>query len=117
MSELKILLGEVPVPASVRPPGNWAPSNAREAVWERNTRDANEARKKAAIEKYRKAMGNEWLTLARIESRTGMSRGTVCELFLKWLERGLVERRPVGGIYCKNRGYEWRWKHEKTHAG
>ena len=62
-----------------------------------------------AKQRYKEAL-QEWTRTSKLENRLGYA-ATVCNATLrKYMEQGIVERRPVGGMtYNKKVGYEWRW--------
>ena len=76
----------------------------------RNMAAANKARHNKAVARYRAAMGEEWVRTPVIEARMGVCRTACYETLMTYLKMGLLERRPVGEVYCKNRGHEWRFK-------
>ena len=76
----------------------------------RNMAAANKARHEKAVARYRAVMGSEWVPTPTIEARLGMSRTACYETLMTYLKLGLMERRPVGEAYVKNKGHEWRFK-------
>ena len=97
------------------------PLSARQPACEKRQRDAQKAkcmkpahvaRHNASLAKYRKAMGDEWVSTQVIESRLGFARASALGTLREWEEDKIVERRKVGGDENWNlrRGYEWRFK-------
>ena len=76
----------------------------------RNMAAANKARHEKAVARYRAVMGSEWVHTPTIEARLGLSRTACYETLMTYLKMGLMERRPVGEVYVKNKGHEWRFK-------
>jgi hypothetical protein len=70
---------------------------------------ANSGKRKIAKDRYRKAMGDGWLTTMAIEDRLGMPRTTASKTLIRYMNLGFIERRAVGGTFNKRWGYEWRW--------
>ena len=70
------------------------------------------ARKIQAEERYRRVMGDKWMTTRDIERKLGMSSSTARYFLMSRLEEGKLERRKVGPVesWTRNLGYEWRWK-------
>ena len=76
----------------------------------RNMAAANKAKHEKAVARYRAAMGSEWVRTPVIEARMGVCRTACYETLMTYLKLGLLKRRPVGEVYCKNKGHEWRFK-------
>ena len=76
----------------------------------RNMAAANKAKHEKAVARYRAAMGSEWVRTPTIEARLGLCRTACYETLMTYLKMGLMERRPVGEVYVKNKGHEWRFK-------
>lgn len=70
----------------------------------------NAAKQAKAIARYSKAMRGGWAGTAVIEQRLGMGRSCALVTLNKWLKLKIVERRPVGGVFNRNKGFEWRIK-------
>lgn len=70
------------------------------------------ARMVQAEERYRKVMGDKWMTTRDIERKLGMSSSTARCFLVARLEAGKLERRKVGPVenWTRSLGYEWRWK-------
>jgi hypothetical protein len=84
----------------------------RQETWKRVTEKAWAEHTRLAIETYKKAMGNDWLSTFQIECRLGYSRCSSLT-FLRRLhkEMCLIERRNKDDepVYNRKRGYEYRW--------
>lgn len=76
----------------------------------RLAQNANEAKKRKAMEKY-KAHMQDWIRTRTLENRLGVTRSCCQPILTKWLEQGLVERRKFGPAdqWGRSKGYEWRW--------
>ena len=74
-----------------------------------NPTAANNARRTKAEARYKAAIGTDWVHKTVIEDRLGISRTASNDALASYLSRGLVERRPIGGVFVQTRGYEWRW--------
>lgn len=77
-----------------------------------DTKMACKAKHDYAMEKYRTAMGSDWVTTKQIADRLGYAGAASCHGTLADYERaGLIERRHAGpGEWNRRKGYEWRWK-------
>ena len=70
------------------------------------------ARRAQAVALYRSVMNPDgWTKTQDIDARLGREGGAD-RIMKKWLGLGLVERRPVGGVYHQARGFEWRFLEE-----
>lgn len=77
----------------------------------KKTRAENGADVRAtAIVRYKAVMGSDWITTRTIDLALGRVDGGSVRILKKWMECGLVERRPVGDTYLQSTGYEWRMK-------
>lgn len=70
----------------------------------------NAVKQAKAIARYRKVMRGEWVGTVTIENRLGRGRSACLATLNKWLALGFAERRPVGGVFHRNKGWEWRIK-------
>ena len=78
----------------------------------RTLKEQSDAFRDKVIAKYRAVMNPEgWTKTNEIDSRLGREGGAD-RIMKKWLSLGLVERRPVGGVYSQARGFEWRFRGE-----
>ena len=70
------------------------------------------ARKVQAEERYRRVMGDQWMTTRNIEKKLGMAFSTARYFLMCRFEVGQMERRKAGPIdsWTRNKGYEWRWR-------
>jgi hypothetical protein len=66
------------------------------------------ARHTNAVEKYRRAIGSEWLKTVEIAERLGMSRMSIFKQLVRYTALGILERRPVSDTYNHHTGWEWR---------
>lgn len=102
------MLSGISIPPSLIPaPAPWTVKHKQNH--KRNTAPASEKVVQAAIARYREVMGSEWVAGAEIDRRLGLSHGSANDRMARWQQLGMVERRPVGGSFAPNRGYEWRW--------
>lgn len=77
----------------------------------RYCQNANDARHKRAVERYKAVMGTDWVRTKVIESRLGYVQSACYDALNSYLKLGIIERRPVGGgVFIRIKGYEWRWK-------
>ena len=105
--------------AEVTPLSEYAAERVREyATRKRDKAAKKEAAPKApqeshleAIARYKAAWkDDEWLPTREIEIRLGMGKCIVSPTLRKWMDSyKLLERRPVGGVYHRHKGHEWRW--------
>ena len=66
-----------------------------------------------AIARYKAVMNPEgWTMTDEIDRRLGRLGGAD-RVMKRWLPLGIVERRPVGGVYSQARGFEWRFSEEE----
>ena len=69
------------------------------------------ARKIQAEERYRRVMGDQWMTTRDIEKKLGMAFSTARRFLIDRVNDGKMERRKAGPVDCwtRGRGYEWCW--------
>jgi len=78
-------------------------------TWERNTIDANAAKRAQAIARYKLVWEQEWERTTVVESRLGFNSGVILPTLRDWEVVGLVESRErIPG--ARRAGLEWRWK-------
>jgi len=70
----------------------------------------HEARHSKAVEKYCNAIGSEWRKTVEIADRLGMHRMSIFKQLVRYVELGILERRPVSEEYNHHTGWEWRVK-------
>ncbi len=69
----------------------------------------HEARHSKAVAKYCNAIGSEWRKTVEIADRLGMHRMSIFKQLVRYLQLGILERRPLGGKpYNHHTGWEWR---------
>ena len=69
----------------------------------------HEARHSNAVEKYCKAIGEEWVKTTDIADRLGMERTSIFTRLTEYHKKGILDRRPLGGKpYNHHTGWEWR---------
>lgn len=73
------------------------------------------ARKIQAEERYRRVMGDQWMTTRDIEKKLGMAFSTARYFLMSRFAAGQMERRKAGPVdsWARSKGYEWRWS-QKT---
>lgn len=105
--------------AKVTPLSEYQPTESRRekkknAPKNPNVANANKVRHNNSFEKYRAALGQDWLTTREIEKRMKLRpRGSGTTL-TNWFRQGHLERRPAGGEeYNSRKGYEWRIKDQQ----
>lgn len=77
----------------------------------RTLQEQSEATRNQAIARYRTVMGDGWMKTQDIDAGLGRPGGAD-RILRKWFRLGLVDRRPVGGVFHQARGYEWKFKEE-----
>lgn len=99
--------------ASVTPLKDVVPTRQSEGRGRRNndTSIANAVNHARTVERYRAVMGDEWVPTPLIEQRMGLVRNGGSGTLIAWAEKGLVERRKIGGDadWCLSKGFEWRF--------
>jgi len=73
------------------------------------------ARKIQAEERYRRTMGDQWMTTRDTEKKLGMAFSTARYFLMSRFAAGQMERRKAGPVdsWARSKGYEWRWS-QKT---
>ena len=78
----------------------------------RTLKEQSDEWRNKAIARYRAVMNPEgWTRTNDIDARLGREGGAD-RVMKTWIGLGLVERRPVGGVYHQARGFEWRFSEE-----
>lgn len=85
--------------------------DTRQNTWKRDTKTANKVVRGAAIKRYMKAIGTEWVSTCGVSDRLGLGRQSVFKQLVLYYEMDILERRPLGGkSFSARRGWEWRVK-------
>lgn len=78
-------------------------------LWTRpNLLKGNGARASKAKTHYKKFL-TDWVKTSTLETRMGYASNSCNMTLKKLLSEGVVERRPVGEVFSRKTGYEWRW--------
>ena len=73
-----------------------------------NLLKGNGVRANNAKTHYKKFL-TDWVKTSTLEARMGYATNSCTMTLKKLLSEGLVERRPVGEVFSRKTGYEWRW--------
>jgi predicted Rossmann fold nucleotide-binding protein DprA/Smf involved in DNA uptake len=79
--------------------------------WVRSTEAMSRAKHSKTVEKYCAAIGKEWVKTADVAERLKMARMSIFHRLVKYHEKGILDRRPLGGKpYNHHTGWEWKVK-------
>ena len=107
MSMLMLLLD----PPKVEDSSSTPRRGVKPGTYTRHVAAANKARQEQAQERYKAAMGDEWIGTNRLERRLGYNRSSILSTLVGYAKKGLVEKRPYNNepFNCR-KGWEWKWK-------
>lgn len=103
------MLGTTVTPLSDVQATNQVKSTHGGARANNTTTVANQVKHATTVAKYRKVMGDNWTTSATIKKELKMSNRL--DALKSWEQKGLVEKRKVGGEanWTRYKGFEWRF--------
>jgi hypothetical protein len=106
MSMLMLLLDPPPIPPTVAPKVRVeAPKKATSRNYTGQLKAANVAKTTKSQERYREALGENWVSTEQLEVKLKYYRSSILDTLRKYEREGLVGRRSTG----KTNALEWRW--------